>query len=254
MLYEKVTKRCSAIRLSKDEAKASIARQFKDSELLELRRRGDKWVATLLMPKKAEFPPSDDDDTEEKKPPKDDSESLDDGPSDDSPFPPEPDDDAGEGGPEGPGEGKGEKPEIAALHELTSLVHAIADKLGIVPMGGEAPGAMDGAPLPPPPGPPGPEGPGGGGPAPQEVIHRTKLKPGEAPPGATPIGSPAFAHVEAAQLARMQSFDAFDDTPNKTIKQARAELEKLYSPHGFRVRQIKRVENGTRLAAKLSRR
>jgi hypothetical protein len=52
----------------------------------------------------------------------------------------------------------------------------------------------------------------------------------------------------------MQSFDAFDDTPGKSIRQAKEELEREFGPLGFQVRQIKRVENGQRLAAKLSRR
>jgi hypothetical protein len=52
----------------------------------------------------------------------------------------------------------------------------------------------------------------------------------------------------------MASFDAFDDTPQKSIKQAKDELEAIYGPYGFKVRQIKRVENGQRLAAKLTRR
>jgi hypothetical protein len=51
----------------------------------------------------------------------------------------------------------------------------------------------------------------------------------------------------------MASFDAFDDTPGKSIRQAHDELTALYGPHGFAVRQIKRVEGGRRLAAKLSR-
>lgn len=247
MLYEKVTKRCSAVRLSKEEARESLARQFTGSEILELHRRGDKWVATLLMPKQAEFPPKDDDDGEEKSESKPKSEgdsegSADSGASEGPPKadkPPVP-------GEEGPGPGGLEH----TLAELSTLVHAIADHMGIGPgpdvgvPGAEDPMAPPGPPMPPPAGPPG---------APpishQEITHKTKLKPGDTPPGVTPIGSPAFSSIQ-----RMASFDAFDDTPGKSIKEAKAELEELYGPHGFKVRQIKRVENGTRLAAKLSRR
>jgi hypothetical protein len=249
MLYTKRTVRCSARGLNREQARISLERQFEGTELLDIKRRGDKWVATLLEPKTAEFPPSKDDDSDSEAPPE--SESSDGGSEDSA----SPDSDGGESdGPpkkEGPSEPKGEKAELAAALDL---LHAIADHLGIVP-GGAAPGAedplaLDGPPAPPPGPPPG-GAPGVGGPDHQEVVHRTKMKPGETPPGVTPIGAPAFA---SASISRMASFDAFDDTPGKTIKEAKAELEALYGPHGFTVRQIKRVEGGKRLAAKLSRR
>lgn len=260
MLYEKVTKRCSAVKLSKAEAADSLNRQFEGSEILDLRRRGDKWVATLLIPKTAEFPPSKDDGDSDGPPEKKDSEGSSEGGESDGPpkadKPPSPGGD--EAGAPGSPHGGGLDHAVA---ELTSLVHAIAESMGILPppgvpgmddpMGGGGPGGP-----PPPGGPPiGPEGGGGppGGPGDkQEIVHKTKLKPGEAAPGVTPIGAPAFSHV--AQLQRMSSFDAFDDTPGKSIKTAKDELEAIYGPHGFKVRQIKRVEDGQRLAAKLSRR
>lgn len=265
MLYEKVTKRCSAVRMSKEEAEASLLHQFPGSEVLDLNRRGDKWAATLLMPHNAEFPPSDeggDDSGEESKPKEKDSEGSSEGGS--SEGPPKADKSpSGEEGPEGHG-GPGGGIEHAVA-ELTSLVHMIADSMGILPPPA-VPGADDmgmgggmGGPPAPPHGPPmGPEGGGGGhiqpGGGPQEIVHKTKLRPGETPPGVTPIGSPAFSSVQSSQLQRMASFDAFDDTPHKTIKEAKDELEAIYGPYGFKVRQIKRVENGRRLAAKLSRR
>jgi hypothetical protein len=261
MLYTKVTKRCSAVRLSRDEARVSLEQQFDGSEILDLKRRGDKWVATLLMPHEAEFPPkkdgdNDSDDSESPKSespePSSPSEESDSGPSDGDDGPPKADKPPHKG-PEGEGAGGLD----SAVAELTTLVHAIADKLGIGP-GPMVPGAEDVAPpLPdgPPPAPPGAAGPAGpaGPEGHQEIVHRTKMHPGDTPPGVTPIGSPAFASVEAS-VQRMASFDAFDDTPGKSIKQAKEELEALYGPMGFKVRQIKRVENGQRLAAKLSRR
>lgn len=248
MLYAKRTVRCSAANISREKAKASLERQFEGAEVLDISRRGNKWVATLLEPKTAEFPPPKDEEkeTETDAPEPKDTDSEDGPPSKDDAAPEKSD---GPPKPEGP---KGEKAEISALMDL---VTQIADKLGIVP-GGAAPGAED-APLPdgppaPPAGPPAPSPhhPGVGGEDHQEIVHRTKLKPGDTPPGVTPIGAPAFAST----LARVGSFDAFDDTPGKSIKEAKAELEALYGPHGFKVRQIKRVENGQRLAAKLSRR
>lgn len=243
MLYAKRTVRCSAKGITRETARTSLesSDQFTEgSELIDLRRRGEMWVATVLEPKIAEFPPSDDDDGDsgESGPPKADSESDSDGPpSDDGPP-------MGDGPPKEKGKG-GEKAELSAVLDILSL---IADKLGVGP-GAMAPGGEDpmmggGPPPPPPPGPP------MGGPAQMDVRHKTKMKPGDAPPGSTPIGAPAFAST----LARLASFDAFDDTPGKSIKTAKEELESLYGPHGFQVRQIKRVENGKRLAAKLTRR
>lgn len=243
MLYSKRTVRCSARGLSREQARLSLEQQYEDAEILEVKRRGDKWVATLLEPKTAEFPPPKDDDSDsEDGPPKDDAS------EDSEDSPPSPDGGEGDGPPkkEGPPKG-GEKAELGAVLDL---LHAIADSLGVVP-GGAAPGAED--PLAPggPPGPPPPGPEGLGGPGHQEIVHRTKMKPGDTPPGVTPIGAPAFA---STQLSRMASFDAYDDTPGKSVKQAKAELERLYGPHGFQVRQIKRVEGGKRLIAKLSRR
>lgn len=251
MLYAKRTVKCSAVRMSKDDARESLERQFEGAEVIDLKRRGDKWVATLLEPKQAEFPPKADDDSEDSPPPfeengGDSGSDSEDGSGDEPP--------SSEDGGEGEGPPKGEKGEKGELHAVLDLITQIADKLGIVP-GPHAPGAED--PMAPPGGPPVPPGPPGAGPAGppggpgNEILHRTKLKPGETPPGGTPVGAPAFASTD---LSRLASFDAFDDTPNKSIKEAHAELTAAYGPHGFTVRQIKRVEGGTRLAAKLSRR
>lgn len=251
MLYAKRTVRTSATNISRETARASLESNFDGAEVLDLKRRGDQWIATILEPKTAEFPPKDDD-SEDSAPPKfeEDDASDSDGPD----GPPE-DSDGGEG--EGPPKAEKKEGPKGELNEVLNLIQAIADKLGIVPgpaaPGAEDPLAPDGPPMPPPGPPVGPPSPHGGvgGEGHQEIVHRTKLKPGDTPPGVTPIGSPAFA---SSQLSRMASFDAFDDTPGKSIKQAKAELEAIYGPHGFKVRQIKRVENGQRLAAKLSRR
>jgi hypothetical protein len=249
MLFQKVTKRCSA-QLTRAQAQESLERQFSDSEIIALKRRGNQWVATLLQPHVAEFPPKDDDsedegpvaDTESPDESSDSAPDESDSPDGDSDGPPSPD--------------KGES-EGSELHQLMSLVHEIAAALGI---GGPAVPGADDMPMGPPDAGPPPPPPHGGMDGKQHVVHERALKPGEAAPGTTPIGAPAFASVAAShqaaadQLARMASFDAFDDTPGKTVKQAHAELSALYGPYGFQVRQIKRVEGGRRLAAKLSRR
>lgn len=257
MDYTKRRVSCRAKGLSKEEAAESLVRsqKYANAEILSLNKEQGRWVATILVPKTAApppFPPKDDDsDPEETTPPKSE-ESPEEG---DEPSPDGPPSDESEGDAEKP-KPKGEKGELG---ELLSLVHEIAQKLGI---GGppEVPGAGDG-PMPGPAAPPPP--PGAGGPAAPSGakggLGGSKLKPGEVPnkPGVVPVGAPAFASTNGAggyDLSRVGSFDAFDDTPGKSIKEAREELEALYGPHGFKVRQIKRVENGTRLAAKLSRR
>lgn len=119
-------------------------------------------------------------------PPKDDDGDSDDGGSDDGPPHKEPDGDEGKGG---------EKHEIGALLDL---VTQIATALGIQPPGAEG-GMVPGEE--PPMGPPGPDAgppapPGAGGPpAPDKLQHEKALKPGEVPPGQTPVGAPAFSHI-----------------------------------------------------------
>lgn len=266
MDYTKRTVRCSSVGITREEARNSLEQSTTytpGSEILSLTKRGNKWVAVLLEPKTAEFPPAAKDESNSAPPQFEDD---DDGPpGDDAPEADSGDSEGPEGDAKPSGEDKGDKPksEKAELGELVALVHQIIDHLGIgadpAAMGAED-GSMpgpDGLPLPPPPGapdgPPPHGGPPGGGGQPQVVMHKTKLKPGDVPPGQLPIGAPAFSST--APLHRMASFDAFDDdAKQKTIKQAKAELEELYGPHGFKVRQIKRVEGGTRIAAKLSRR
>jgi hypothetical protein len=257
MDYTKRRVSCKAKGLSETEARESLqsSPKYAGAEVLGLEKQNGKWVATILVPKTAgppPFPPKGED-NEESKPETEDSE--DSGPPEDAapePFKDEgPDADEGEGPPKGE-KPKGEKGELAELLTLVPLIHQIAEKLGIggapeIPGAGDGP--MPGPDGPPPPGPPAPAKPPGAG---------GKLKPGELPnkPGVVPIGAPAFASTNGSgdlDLGRVGSFDAFDDTPGKTVKQAHAELDALYGPHGFRVRQIKRVENGQRLAAKLSR-
>lgn len=264
MDYTKRTVRCSSVGISRDQARNSLENSDKfvtGSEILSLTKSGSKWVAVLLQPKTAEFPPPKDDDTDsESKPPQ--FEDVDSGPEDDSPEKDEGDSEGPESDEKPSDSGDKPKSEKAELGELVSLIHQIADHLGL---GADpaAPGAEDGPmpgpdgpPLPPPPG--APDGPPHGGPGgagdPQIVLHKTKLKPGDVGPGQLPIGAPAFSSTQEAPLHRMASFDAFDDDAQKSIKQAKAELEEMYGPHGFKVRQIKRVEGGTRIAAKLSRR
>jgi collagen type I/II/III/V/XI/XXIV/XXVII alpha len=186
------------------------------TRIASFRRRGNQWVAELLTPTqhqagpppafadKEEGPPSDDGGDSDA-PPASDSGS-DEGPSDGPPS-----DDGGEdeaveellGG--GPDEG-GDKPEHgkkpsgddAILHVLTEILHALQGDSGPEGMGGpDALGPGPSSPAAPPPPKHGPAGgpPGGGGPP-----SGRPMKPGEAPPGSTPVGAPAFASTRQAQM------------------------------------------------------
>lgn len=256
MLYSKRTVKCSALKMTRDAARESLERQFEDTEVLDLKRQGDKWVATLLE-KQADFPPKDEG-GEDPAPFKDESEDE----GENKPSSDGGSDSEGEGPPKEKGHEKGG--EKAELGMLLDLVTQMATAMGIAPPGGGMGGDDMGMGPGGPPGDPGmdpsagmpPAGPPGAPPlhsGQKEILHRTKLGPGEVPPGGTPIGAPAFSSTNP-DLSRLASFDAFDDTPGKTIKQAKVELDAQFGPQGFKVRQIKRVENGARIAAKLSRR
>lgn len=173
-----------------------------------LRKRGNVWVAEVLEPKTAEFPPGEDEGGGSDTPPKDDK-PKDDAPSDDegssdgppgADGPPTPGDKPGED--KGPEAGKGNTEE-QILHVLTQLLHAVQgggtlngpgpdDALGPDPLAGGGP--------PPPKGPAGPPGPPGAGGPPGAKAPKgpPAMKPGMTPPGGTPVGAPAFASVTAA--------------------------------------------------------
>lgn len=198
------------------------------SVVASIRRRKDAWVAEVLEPKTAEFPPPKDDGGDE-------------GGGDDSAPEPKkeegpPSDDGGEEGPEGPPgldgppgsdggdkkpEGKGSTEE-AILHTLTQILHALG---GGAPEGMGGPDAL-GPDLGGPPGPPpphgGPGGPPPGGPPPGKgglpggaVKGPPAMKPGMTPPGGTPIGAPAFASVQSA-LPGAPSISPSQGTPVPT--------------------------------------
>lgn len=236
--------------LSQEEALLSLQEHpdfaKRGARIGSIRRRGDQWVATILEPKVAEFPPGGGDDEgpdegSEPKEPKADSAPAGDGDSDDGGP------DGGSDGPPG-AEGKGGS-EKAEVGQLLHLVQQIADALGVV-----APDAMAAGPAGPDamgPGPSGPPAPSPhGGPAPGAGMepgghgggfgggqpHGTKLKPGEVPnkPGVVPVGSPAFAKVQARQVT------ASTHDPHSQLKIAGvvADLKRQFPQHT--VRQVTR--------------
>jgi hypothetical protein len=190
--------------LSHREALLSLQRHARttNEEITSFVHQGGRWVAQLQ--RIAEFPPPKDEGSDEPKEPK--GPPADDESDDEAPEgPPIPGDDEGgespvpsakDQGPEGEkGEEKGE------LRNLLSLVHQIADKLGIVPEGHQDKMMGDDGPAGPPPmapaGPPPGDDPGMGS-AGKDGHLPTKLHPGEVLPHQTPVGSPAFASTHTA--------------------------------------------------------
>lgn len=177
----------------------------------------------------------------------------------------------GEGGEHKPGEeGKGGKEEL-----IIQTLDAICQALGIPNPSGAGdtlspdasplgPGGPDGAIPPPPPGPAGPGAggpPGGGipghGPGDQHIVHEKALKPGEVPPGGTPIGAPAFSHVRedhpwkhvAGKLASIVVANPIGDAP---IADVHDELSSLANElgGGYKVTGLQESydESGQRIA------
>lgn len=184
---------CNRPGLTQEEALESLYERYGESiRVASVRQRGGLWSATILVPKTAEFPPgggeSDSDDSGSEGPPKDDA-----GDDSDSGS----DSDSSDGGPpDGPPKGEGEHGKGGTEHQILSILHEIAQALGV---GGGMPGdgMMPGGPGGDMGGPPGPGGPPGGGPdgsgALPPVRKPTKLRPGEVLPTQTPIGTPAFS-------------------------------------------------------------
>lgn len=182
------------------------------SVVASIRRRDDQWVAEVLEPKTAEFPPKKDDnesdnDSNPDAPPTSDPDN--DGDDDSSPSGDTDKDFAG-GDDKKPSKSDGDKPEGGKgggveeqiLHLVQQILHAVQPGGGV---GNDASGLAPGGPPPPPPGPSGPPGPGGppgaGAPGgkPKSMFPPKALKPGDTPPGGTPIGAPAFASAKQGE-------------------------------------------------------
>ena len=251
--------------LSQEEALRGLQEhpQFKaGSRISSIRPHGDRWFIRVLEPKVADFPPKDDDEEEESsdegpelevKPGEGDSEGdsedssddSDDSDDSDSPFPPKP-------------EGEGDEPKVEAkgeLGEVLALLHKVVEALGIGGpdgLGPEGPpgkppvGPPPGAGAPPAGGPPG-GAPGHGGARPGAGRPPAGRALRDVPPGASPISG--FASVEEA-AKHIPSFTAASEEGTElSVKEAKADLEKLYGP-SYKVKQIQR--KGGRLSALLS--
>jgi hypothetical protein len=246
--------------LTQDEALRSLQSHpdFKaGTKIDDFQKSGSRFVATLLEPKEAEFPPKKKDDEEDESdsplekavegelkegPPSDSGDSDDsDSDSDSDSSDSGPPSDAENGGPpKKPGD---EKPnEGVELGEILNLLHKITDALGLDKPEDSLMGGPEGGPPPPGPKggpPPGAGGPPGAGPAgPGKVRPRPALRPGMAPPGTTPVGAPAFSSVQEMSK-HIPSFTATTDEP-LSVKEAKEDLEATYDP--YKVKQIRRKE------------
>lgn len=231
------------------------------------------WVAAVAVPK--------DEDDEEKKdkdekeagtrqsapPPFAPAEEAPDGPPTDGPPSDEgesegPPEDGGDTGEEGkPGEEKG-GPEAALNHMVEALTHKL-DKLMTAlglddpaegPLGheGEPPGPEGAKPpgMDHDPSTPGDQGADGK----THTVHERALKPGEAPPGTTPIGSPAFAsthpdHPWVNVIGQKRTFTIEQPIGDATMASVRAELVELEKDTGYSVKRAKEgVKDGKRIA------
>lgn len=161
------------------------------------------------------------------------------------------------------GEGGGELAKIE--HMLTTLLTALG--LG-GPDASPIPGEEVGPPAPPEgePGPPSPHGDSDVDPRDNKThtVHERALKPGEAPPGTTPVGSPSFASVSVPEdhpwrkeIISGQAEWVVEDSigADEKISTIAQELKRFAEPYGYRVKQLKEArEDGRRIArAKISR-
>lgn len=242
----------------------------KGARVAAIDKTANGWEAKLEILKQAEvpFPPKGDNDDSEA-PPKPAGPDTDDEPKDEGDTP----DDNGVPGEEDegkPGEGEeGKKPSVEdQLLDLSTIVHQIAEAVGVSPHGGEEgpPHGPEG-PLGPHAGPPGvppggpPAGPGGP-PAPAaggKPPVRPPMRPGMAPPGTTPVGAPSFASLSADEnkLASAAADFVVSNQTDEPLTACQAQIEEKWGPAGFQVKRIfaGKDEEGKRVVrAKISRR
>lgn len=247
-------------RVSKEAAakKLTEAPEFPKGAAFELEEIEGRWIAAIAtesIEKVAEFPPGAADEAPAPEGPPAPEAPAEDGPPSDEPE--------GEDKPpkeDGKKEKGGEKGELEhVLHLLTTLCTA----LGINPEGADAnpvPGLDEGPPAPPgadplapPTGPPAP-----GHDEKTHTVHERALKPGEAPPGSTPVGAPAFASVSDDHpwkgiLGQKRTFKVDEPIGDMRLADVKAELDGLAHGTGYRVAQLieDRDESGQRIARAL---
>ena len=238
---------------------------FPENATYEIYEAEGRYYAAVAWPKEAApFPPSDD--SESSGPPSDESGSEESGPpSDDSDSKSdEGEEPSSEGAPKE--DGKGEKGEAHLLAQVFDMLTKITDALGLSDPSGMVPGA-DGGPMGGPPGPPhgapapgdsDPSTPGKQGPDGKiHTVHERSLKPGEAPPGTTPVGAPAFASVQVEEghpwkeaiEAGVKEFEVESPIGDRSISSVAAELKGLAEPYGLVVTDLAPSGEGTQRTA-----
>lgn len=243
----------------------------KNARLADIEEENGNWVATLKF---ADFPFSDDGGEgpdDKSKPPKKNENNFEgpNGDNSDEPIdegPPGDDSDSSDSSDSDKGDKDKKGGEKADLEEVKTLLEGIATALGIPIPGAEGDSPIPGADgldapgpdqVPPPPGAgiPGGPPPGHGGHEGPPSQHA--LKPGEAPPGSTPVGAPAFASTQKENpfpeyIGRAQTFEVSDltDAPLGTCIR---ELRSMVEPWGYYIHQCKasNTEEGNRRVAAL---
>lgn len=219
-----------------------------------------RYIAAVVVPKTAgPFPPSDDapsgPPSEETGPPAEEESGPPKAEGEDKPKSEDGDKPSSEGAPKEEGKMSVEH----QLANLTDMLTKITDALGLsTPADGMIPGADEGIPGGPPEGPPGaspvppggdtdPSTPGKQGPDGKiHTVHERSLKPGEAPPGTTPVGAPAFASVQVdddhpwktaieSGVKEIEVESPIGDTPLSAVA---AELKGLAEPYGYIVTDL----------------
>ncbi len=272
LLQAKIVTGPQSSKVSKEAAEQQLRSHpaFPKGAAVELEEVEGRWIAAIASVKEAEFPPSEpSEDKPEPEapegPPTPDAEEEGDKPD----FGGEPDgDEKPEGEKKEKGDKEGEKGEIKQLlHLVTTLLTALGINPdapdGLVPgeEGPPAPPGLDGPPgVPGEAGPPGPPGPGEHEDK-NVVRHERSLKPGEAPPGTTPVGAPAFASVKIADdhpwrdaIGVKHSFPVEEVIgEDESLANVKSELDKLAEGTGYGVKQLVegRTASGQRTAKAL---
>ena len=136
------------------------------------------------------------------------------------------------------GEDKGEKGGLEAqVAHLTELLTKVVDALGL--------GEPEGSPVPdeiPHEGPPAPP-PGVAPDGKTHTVHERSMKPGETPPGATPVGAPAFAKVDDSHpwkgvLGKKRTFTLEEPIGDQKLSDVRQEILALANGTGYEIRQL----------------
>jgi hypothetical protein len=78
------------------------------------------------------------------------------------------------------------------------------------------------------------------------TVHERSLKPGEAPPGTTPVGAPSFASVQVEEdhpwkdpiESRVKEFEVESVIGDQPISAVAAELKALAAPYGYIVTDL----------------